>query len=146
MLQVGYPTATDEPSAHDLTAIHEQDTSSNVPDEDPGHAAHDLRPADSFLEAPTPGVVEDKGASTDGSPVAPAEHVSGVDDIGKDAEDAVQQARSGGKCTRRDNVPLSLTTSTCRKRLERQGNWWSWTRVRCRQGCRRSVWPSQGCA
>ena len=144
MFHVGYPTATDEPDAYDPIAIRGQDTSSNVPDEDPGHAAYDLRPADPLLEAPTREVVEDKGVATEGSPDAPAEHLSGVGDVGKDAEDAVQPATSGGKHARHDKVLLSLTTSACRKRLERQGSWRGWARIRCRQGCRRSVWSSQG--
>ena len=124
-----------------LTVIRERDTSSNVPDEDPGHAARDLRPVDSLPEAPTQGVVEDKGIVTGESPDASLGHVSG----GKDADDAVQPARPGGKCVRRDNVLLSLTASTCRERLERQGDWGSCDRIRCCQGCRRGVRSSQGC-
>ena len=124
-----------------LTAIHKRNTSSNVPDEGPSHVAHDPRPADPLPEALAQEVVDDKGAVTGGSPDASLGHVSG----GKDADDAVQPARPGGKCDRRDNLPRSLTTSTCRKRLESQGDWGSCNRIRCRQGGRRGVWSSQGC-
>ena len=112
-----------------LIVIRERDTSSNVPDEDPGHAAHDLRPVDLLPEAPTQEVVKDKGVVTGGSPDASPIHVFGVDHVGKDADDAVEPARPGGKCARRDNLPRSLTTSTCRKRLESQGDWGSCNRI-----------------
>ena len=129
-----------------LAAVHGLDTSPNVPEEDPGRAAHDLRPAESPPEAPTQGVVEGDGVVTGDSPDTPPEEVSDVGHVGNDADDAVQPARSGGRCAHRYNVLFSLTTSTCRERLEGQGNWRSSARIRCCQSCRRSVWSPQGCA
>ena len=93
-----------------LTATHQRDTSSNVPDKNPGRAAHDLRPADPLPAAPTQEVVEDEDVVTGGSPDMSPVHVHGVDHVGKGVDDAVQPAGPGGKCARDENVPLSLTT------------------------------------
>ena len=73
--------------------------------------------------------VSDEGVATGGSPDTPSEHVPGDDHVGNDAHDAVQRARSEGKRAHPGNVLSSLTTSTYRKRLERQGNWRSCARI-----------------
>jgi len=94
------PSGPSDPThgrAGGITPVHELDTSQNVPEEDPGRAAHNLRPAESPSEAPTQGVVEAEGVVTGDSPDTPPKDVSGVDHVGNDADDAIQPARSGGR-------------------------------------------------
>ena len=129
-----------------ILVIGEQDVTPNAPNKELSHSARDLHHADMQSEARNQGEREDQELVAKGSPEVPPEHVSGGHHVGKDAHNTVQPGRSGGERLCPGNILHSLTTTTCRKRLEGQGDWGCCACIRCRQGGRRSVWSPQGCS
>lgn len=80
-----------------LTGVHEPDVTSNIPNKEPDRAAHDLRTC-SQSEPQYRGEREDQRAAAEGPSEVPPVYISGNDNIGGDAHDAIRQWTSQGGC------------------------------------------------